>query len=386
LRPDQSRRRDILPTQPVQEVTLQAHNELIRTRGTEWIFVLSFLVMLLISGCGPQLSTTSSPQGATRLSGHSFWVQDVAWSPDGAYIASGSADQSVRIWDVRHGVTRHTLDRYEGAVDVISWSPDGRYIATGSHDPQHTLHVWDAQNWQIAFEVDPAQGAPNAASVTGVDWSPDSKQLGVALSGTTMMGGPVESWVAIYDTSTWQQRSRLPYRGVGYLDWSPDGSKLAFGAFPPDSVMDSLVDVWTLGSDVNDPAVDTKELHVVDLLTSLSWSPDSKLIVVGTANNNAYIFDVTTGKPTQTLRGHTMTIEAVDWSPNGEFVATGGSDTTVKIWHVNENQPLRTYTYPDVVQGVAWAPDGKSLAIACADRGVYIQPVDIQEGNHNDSP
>src|SRR5436309_15637408 len=74
--------------------------------------------------------------------GHSDKVFAVAWSPDGRYIASGSKDKTVQVWDVATGKTLLTYrDHYE--VQSVAWSPDGRRIASASVDKT-------VQEWHVA--------------------------------------------------------------------------------------------------------------------------------------------------------------------------------------------------------------------------------------------
>ena len=75
------------------------------------------------------------------LSGHTSDINSVSFSPDGKLLASGSDDETIRLWDVSTGQTLHTLDEHESYVNSVSFSPDGKLLASGSEDG--TVLLWD---------------------------------------------------------------------------------------------------------------------------------------------------------------------------------------------------------------------------------------------------
>ena len=83
------------------------------------------------------------------LSGHTNWVRAVAFSPDGQTLASGSADQTVRLWDVAniYMLCLKTLVGHTSWVASVAFSPDGQVLASGSHDG--TVRLWNAANMHM---------------------------------------------------------------------------------------------------------------------------------------------------------------------------------------------------------------------------------------------
>jgi WD40 repeat protein len=76
------------------------------------------------------------------LEGHNGWVGSIAFSPDGAWLASGSNDRTVKIWDAATGALQQTLEGHSGLVESIAFSHDGAQLASGSLDG--TVKIWDA--------------------------------------------------------------------------------------------------------------------------------------------------------------------------------------------------------------------------------------------------
>lgn len=66
--------------------------------------------------------------------GHGGRVTSVAWSPDGKRLATGSVDETVKIWDAVTGKELLTLNGPGSAVTCVAWSPDGKQLATGAND------------------------------------------------------------------------------------------------------------------------------------------------------------------------------------------------------------------------------------------------------------
>ena len=102
--------------------------------------------------------------------GHAQPVTAVAWSPNSRYIASGSDDDTVRVWDATNGGHVLTYRGHSASVNAMAWSPDGRWIASASWD---TMQVWDATNGGHVFIVYPG----NTETVTAVAWSPDGNRI-----------------------------------------------------------------------------------------------------------------------------------------------------------------------------------------------------------------
>ena len=77
------------------------------------------------------------------LEGHSREVLSVAYTTDGTKIVSGSADNTIKIWDANTGQCLKTLEGHSEMVESVAYSPDGTKIISGSSDK--TVKIWEVE-------------------------------------------------------------------------------------------------------------------------------------------------------------------------------------------------------------------------------------------------
>jgi WD40 repeat protein len=90
----------------------------------------------------PTATPNPDPALVDNLTGHTASVRSVAFSPDGTTLASGSWDDTIRLWDVNTGQTiGEPLQGHADWVRSVAFSPDGQTLASGSYD--ETVRLWD---------------------------------------------------------------------------------------------------------------------------------------------------------------------------------------------------------------------------------------------------
>jgi WD40 repeat protein len=111
---------------------------------------------------------------------HGNSVLAVAWSPDGKYIASASADNTVQVWSALTGGSPFVTYRgHQDAVNAVAWSPDGKRVVSASNDG--TVQIWDAQSGSKIYTYQGhSTDTTNPNQVYGVAWSPDGRLIASA--------------------------------------------------------------------------------------------------------------------------------------------------------------------------------------------------------------
>ena len=202
------------------------------------------------------------------LEGHSGYVLSVVVSPDGKYLASGSWNKTVIIWDANSGEKLKTLEGHSSSVSSVSWSPDGKYLASGSYD--ETVIIWDAKSGECMLNLEGYE-----LSVNSVCWSPDGKYLA---------SGSGDRHVNIWNAKSGECIQTLEGHSDSVLSvyWSPDGKYLASGS------ADGTIEIWDAKSGEE---LQTLEGHS-DSVVSVSWSPDGKWLASGSDDKTVKIWGV----------------------------------------------------------------------------------------------
>ena len=277
---------------------------------------------------------------------HDDRVDSVAFSPDGKYVASGSNDNTARVWELATGreVARMTHD-YD--VDLVAFSPDGKYVASGSRDG--TVHVWEAATGKEVPHVSYDD------FVMSVAFSPDGRYIVSGSDGT----------VRVWEVATGKEIAHMTYD-----DWIPSDSfslDVRSVAFSPDSKyvvsgsVDNTVRVWEIAT-----GKEVARMTHDNIVDTVAFSPDGKYLVSGSRDNTVYVWEATTGKEIARLT-HDDSVGSVRFSPDGKYLVSGSRDNTARVWEVATGKEVARMIHDSGVGSVAFSPDGKYVVSGSGD-------------------
>jgi WD40 repeat protein len=353
--------------------------DLIRAQSHQWSGPpwLRPLRNLLTGPGGPLMFT---------LVGHTGRVRTVALTPSGDRAVSGSDDNSIKVWDLRRGALERTLTGHSDWVRAVSVLKRGDKIVSASDD--HTLKVWNLttgrEERSIQTYLDWIRALiclPDGVRVATVSddraikiWNLESAALeqvlrghsaeinciAVTPDGCSLVSGGDDRTLRIWCSD--QRASVQVLKGhqarVTAITSSSDGQHIISAS------ADETVLLWKLQT-ASDPTFRTL-VRRTNIIRSLAITPDDKIAIGASEDNNLHLWDLDDGKERLFL-GHSDCVNSVTVTPDGRCAVSGSDDSTIKVWDLTrppESGPARDHT--DRVRALAVTPDGQN-AISSSD-------------------
>lgn len=246
---------------------------------------------------------------------HRQRIRWMAWSPDGAFLASCGDDRSILIWDMTTGKVREPLLGHNGPIYGLAWSPDGRRLASCSED--RSIRIWDVLGGRVLSTLTGHNG-----QVYSVAWSPRAPLLASCGFDRT---------VRVWDTGSGKERLLLHgHSGPVYsVVWSPDGHTLASCS------SDTTVRLWS-----SDTGKQQRELKAhFGPVYSLAWSRDD-VLASGAQDRTVRLWNPRKGLSTYQFEGHSDSVTGIAFSSDGRFLAAQCHDGSTFLWSRGSADPV----------------------------------------------
>ncbi len=290
------------------------------------------------------------------LKGHYFDIFSLAFSPNGQMLVSGSGDYTVRLWDLRQPCAApRVLEEHAKNILAVVFSPNGQRLASGSADK--TVRLWNLQQ-------------PNESPLIFNGHTDEVRSIAFSPNGQILASGSADKTVRLWNLQPPHDLLKVlsgHVDGVNTVAFSPDGQILASG-----SCADAKpIRLWDLK---HDKAIFLKRDHQ-DSVTSVAFSPDGKMFASGSDDKTIRLWNLEQPDLDPiVLKGHKGRIWAVAFSPDGKMLASGSDDKTIRLWKLEQpHAEFKTLQGHNTwVSSLAFSPDGKTLVSGSYDRSIRL--------------
>ena len=274
-------------------------------------------------------------------------VDDLAFSPDGEWLAIGGRRESY-LWQFQSGDEPKNLPAVAQGVMSVVFSPDGKWLATGSSE-DNGVRLWNVKTQKLQRRL---RGQANYHLAT-VAFSPDGGQLLVPRSPHSK---PFTGGIEVWDVKTGKTvRTLAAGTGFGRFAVSRDGKRIA--AISGDSI--KVIDVDSGKQIRTEFAGPTGDPY------NVVFSPDGRSLVSSDTNGSIRYWSAQTGEQKRVMfheRGRM--VRALDVSPDGKLLASSSLDDTVRLWDLATGKLIyRLYGHGELGghREVRFTPDGKQF-------------------------
>ena len=286
-----------------------------------------------------------TPTLLMEFKGHSSPVSSVAFSNDGRLLASGGGDLIVKVWEIQNGTELRSLRGHSDWISSVAFGTDSRFILTASVD--RTVKIWELSNEE---SVPPAGHTRRLNTVA------------VSQNGMLLATGSDDHTIKIWDTASGQELYTLAEHtaDVKALAFDPSGGRLVSGGD------DRKVRIWDLKTKKVVNTIDCDGTIAVIVFTTggdrfFVWF--SRPGVANQTSTSLQVYDKE-GKPLHILTERDKTINCLAFTGDSEWVAMGSEDGSVRIWDIMKNErplggdmPVHQKALCDLV----FTPDKKKL-------------------------
>jgi len=288
-------------------------------------------------------------------------VYALAFSPDGQEIAVGAfGNDALKLWNVSDGKLLRTLKGRMDGVNSVIFSQDGQTLILGTNNS-------GVQLWRISDGAY-LRTIGKSVQIISIAISPDGQTL-AAFNG----GLPITLW-RISDGTLIRNLNIKGVRmsGQGNISFNKNGQTLALAM----NFFDNDIAIWQAS---DGSLLKSLEWGDHDFISSISYSPDGKILASGSANGKINLWNVRDGKLLTTLE-NPAGVNSLVFSPDNRILASesqskngsGSIENTIRLWMVSDGTLLKSWDINYWTGSLAFSPGGQILASGSSDGVVRL--------------
>jgi len=288
-------------------------------------------------------------------------IYSLMFSADYDSLASAGDSQTIQIWDVRTGKCQQTLEGHKSWIGAVAFGRDATHevLASGSNDGE--IRIWDIDSGQCLKRLE-----DSGDSIQALSFDAASRKLA---------SGDAGNAIKVWNVGTGERIQRFE----GHSDWirtvhlSLGGRLLASGS------NDKTIRLWDTETGQRVRTIEAHETRV----WSVAFTPDQTTLASGSDDRTIKLWDVQSGQCTKTLWGNSRGLWSVAFSADGTKVYCGSDDHRVQLWDVASGENLkalqghqgrvRTIALSEATQLIASASDDKTVRLWDMQTGECLQ-------------
>lgn len=291
------------------------------------------------------------------LLGHGKKVQSLHWSCDGSLLASGSADETVRVWKLGEGYGKEVgmFKGHKDMVEVVRWDPKhSEILASAGADKR--VRIWDVRKRKST------QGISTAGENLCMTWSS---------SGRYIVTGDRSDRITVIDTRQWKViDTKIFDHEVNALAFAPEGDQL-FLAGQYDSVCNGAkggIDIFNFKSGKLSKARPCINAHSA-ICYCFAIDRSGKRFATGGADANVGLWDLNSLTCMNTVARFDHPVRAIAFSHDSKLIAIGSEDKKIDISNSDTGEEILSVpTKNSGINDLAWHPRKYLLAYAGDDK------------------
>lgn len=286
--------------------------------------------------------------------GHRAAVRTVAYSPDGKFIATGSRDNSIKLWEVSTSREIRTFLGHINPVNIVAFDPSGQWLASGSSD--NSIIIWEVATGKIKQKIE-----GHDRRVSSLNFNSDGSQLA---------SGGWDRLAYVWSVSTGEKLGEYkgnPATGIGVgvqVLFSEDDKKLITGND------DGKIIIYNLDSDVpQDTLRNISPSSCGGCPSFIQLDEKGSKLLSASRRGPVTWWDWKSGKIIKEFSGDGEEYNAVGMKGSTVFVS---DEDTLKLWNTSGKLIRKILVESTEINSATLSPDGRYIAAATNDRVTRI--------------